>query len=317
MEPQLAALALSLIIFNLLLSTTTQNPSCQSTCGSLHLSYPFGSGPGCGSPTFQPYTTCTTTTKQLLLTTHTGSYPITSISYSTNTLTLTPSSMSTCISMQPSPSNLGLDWASPFQLGPSTFILLSCQPPTSSLTLKDSSIPICDPSYSHLCAAIYTCPSVTGIDLPLFPPTNTCCVYSPGNLDAKGELDLRGLKCKGYTSVVSLGDYPTDPNKWEYGVGLKYNHGGGLDGGIVETKCKSCEMSGGVCGYATSDNSFLCVCENGYYNTTSDCSSNNYSGVQQLGDIWNSESGSGLPASSAWKTLFGLLALADLIILAS
>ncbi|KAK9949564.1 hypothetical protein M0R45_005081 [Rubus argutus] len=61
------------------------------------------------------------------------------------------------------------------------------------------------------------CPSVTGLDLPLFPPTNTCCVYSPGNLDAKGELDLRGLKCKGYTSVVSLGDYPTDPSP----VGLR------------------------------------------------------------------------------------------------
>ncbi|KAK9904498.1 hypothetical protein M0R45_000721 [Rubus argutus] len=192
---------------------------------------------------------------------------------------------------------------------------LSCQPPTSSLTLKASSSPICDPSYSHLCAAIYTCPSVTGLDLPLFPPTNTCCVYSPGNLDAKGELDLRGLKCKGYTSVVSLGDYPTDPSRWDYGVALQYNHGGGLDSGIVETKCTSCEMSGGVCGYATSDNSFLCVCKNGYYNTTSDCSSNNYSGVQEQGVIWSLESGSDLPASSAGKLWTGLIALADLVIL--
>lgn len=307
MEPQAAALALSLIIFNLL-TTTSPNPSCQPTCGSLHLSYPFGSGPGCGSPTFQPYITCNKDEQQqqqhLLLTTHTGSYPITSISYSTNTITLTPPFMSTCTTMQPSPSNLGLDWASPFQLGPSTFILLSCQPPTSSLILKASSSPICDPSYSHLCAAIYTCPSVTGLDLPLFPPTNTCCVYSPGNLDAKGELDLRGLKCKGYTSVVSLRDYPTDPSQWDYGVALKYNHGGGLDGGIVETKCTSCEMSGGVCGYATSDNSFLCVCKNG--NTTSDCSSDNYSGVQEQGVIWSLESGSDLPASSSCKFFLDL-----------
>jgi hypothetical protein len=50
--------------------------------------------------------------------------------------------------------------------------------PTSSLTL-------CDPSYSHLCASLYTCPAVVFVGLPLFPPTN---------LNGKGE-----------TTVVSVG----------------------------------------------------------------------------------------------------------------
>lgn len=72
----------------------------------------------------------------------------------------------------------------------------------------------------------------------------------------------------------------------------------------METKCTSCEMSGGVCGYATSDNSFLCVCKNG--NTTSDCSSDNYSGVQEQGVIWSLESGSDLPASSSCKFFLDL-----------
>jgi hypothetical protein len=67
--------------------------------------------------------------------------------------------------------------------------------PTSSLTL-------CDPSYSHLCASLYTCLAIVSVGLPLFPPTN---------LNGKGELDLHALNCNGYSSVVSMGQYPTDP----------------------------------------------------------------------------------------------------------
>lgn len=250
--------------------TLASDPACQSTCGSLQIKYPFGTGYGCGSPRFQPYVTCKPGGDQLLLTTHTGSYPVSSISYTTSTITINPSDMSTCTSMHPCSSILGLDWTSPFQLGPSTFILVSCPPPTSSLTLKGT--PICDPSYAFLCASIYTCPAVVSLGLPLFPPTNTCCVYSPGNLNNKGELDLHALKCDGYASVVSLGDYPTDPSQWVYGVALKYINGV-LDNNIIETQCKACEMSGGVCGYAPPSNSFVCVCKNGY-NTTMDCYNN-------------------------------------------
>ncbi|KAM1068373.1 hypothetical protein ACFX2A_000349 [Malus domestica] len=292
------------ILLNLATAAAADSPACNPTCGSLQLKYPFGTGPGCGSPIFQSYITCTFTNNQqlLLLTTHTGLYPITSISYSTQTITLTPSSMFNCTSMQPSLSNFGLDWASPFQLGPSTFILLSCQPPTSSLTLKPSGMPVCDPCYSQLCASIYTCPSVVGLGLPLFPPTNTCCVYSPGNLDAKGELDLHGLRCT-FTSVVSLGDYPTDPVQWEYGVALKYSHGG-LDSGIVDTKCKSCEMSDGVCGYRVDDHDqFLCVCKNGY-NTSSDCL-NNYTPDSK--PLWGSGASDDLPVAN-WKIWSALMA---------
>ncbi|KAM2554602.1 hypothetical protein TB2_018707 [Malus domestica] len=308
--PALSLFILLLLVFNHGYITTAfaaDSPACKPTCGSLQLRYPFGTGPGCGSPIFQPYITCAFINNQqqlLLLTTHTGSYPITSISYASQTLILTPPSMSNCTSMQPSSSNFGLDWASPFQLGPSTFILLSCQPPTSSLTLKPSGIPVCDPSYSYLCASIYTCPSVVGLGLPLFPPTNTCCVYSPGNLDAKGELDLNGLKCASFTSVVSLGDYPTDPVRWEYGVALKYSHGG-LDSGIVDTKCKSCEMSDGVCGYRVDDHDqFLCVCKNGY-NTSSDCH-NNYTPDSEL--LWGSGACDNHLPVNIWKMWSALVA---------
>ncbi|KAL5822173.1 hypothetical protein ACOSQ3_024055 [Xanthoceras sorbifolium] len=287
-------------------SVATDHPSCLTSCGSLQLKYPFGSGSGCGSMRFHPYVTCAQPSNQLLLTTHSGSYPITSISYSTSTLTITPPYMSTCTSMQQSP-DLGLDWASPFQLGPSTFLLLSCIPPTSSLITIEG-VPVCDPSSSYLCTSFYTCPSVIGLGLPLFPPTNTCCVYSPANLNDKDELDLKELQCGGFTSVVSLMDYPTDPSRWECGVSLKYTHGA-FDNYYIDNRCKACEDSGGVCGYSPPDDySFVCVCKNGV-NTTTQCS--NFMSDQDEGIFWSSAS------SLTWKSWLEILAGLLLFFIAS
>ncbi|PON90937.1 Wall-associated receptor kinase [Trema orientale] len=294
---------LSLILITPKQTLAPDTLTCRTTCGSIQVKYPFGTGYGCGSPRFQPYVTCAATDDNrdhdhLVLTTHTGSYPITSIYYATSTLTITPPYMSTCSSMQPSPANFGLDWLGPFQLGPSTFILLSCQPPTSSLTVRAS--PVCDPD-SHLCASLYTCPSVVGLGLPLFPPTNSCCVYSPANLDGKDELNLRELKCSGFASVVSLGDYATDAARWQYGVVLGYNNGV-LESNVVETKCKSCEMSDGACGYNTEDrdSSFVCVCKSGL-NTTTDC--NNGFTQYDRDDFWDS-----VASLPTWKFWYGVLA---------
>ncbi|XVE83120.1 hypothetical protein DITRI_Ditri16bG0062000 [Diplodiscus trichospermus] len=280
-----------------LLHTSATDSACRSTCGSIQVHYPFGTGYGCGSPRFQPYVTCNSDDHQLLLTTHTGSYPITSISYKDSTLTITPPYMSTCSSMQQSP-NLGLDWASPFQLGPSVFLLLSCTPPTSSLTIKDS--PVCDSSSSHLCASIYTCPSVVSLGLPLFPPTNTCCVYSPANFNSKGELDLSAMKCLGYAPVASFQDSPTDPNKWQYGVTLKYTNGA-FDDYYMNNKCNTCEDSGGICGYSPPSNSFVCACNNGF-NTSTDCY-NNYNPIQDYEDLVGSST-----SLATWKIWLGQLA---------
>ncbi|CAJ2677085.1 wall-associated receptor kinase 20-like protein [Trifolium pratense] len=265
---------IKLFMILLLASTPTASTTvCHDTCGSIQIKYPFGTGPGCGSPLFNPYITCISngTLDQLILKTHTSSYPITSISYTTSTLILTPPCMSTCTTMQTSP-NFGLDLTSPFQISSSTFILLSCQRKSST---------ICDTSFDYLCASIYSCPEVVSLGLPLFPPTNTCCVYTPGNLDGEGELNVKGYDCGGYTSVVSLGDNPTDPTHWVYGVALKYTHGA-FDN-FVTTKCTSCESSGGICGFAPPGNGFVCVCKGGY-NTSLDCSSYN----QNQDYLWDS-----------------------------
>ncbi|PIA52114.1 hypothetical protein AQUCO_01000180v1 [Aquilegia coerulea] len=250
-------------------NSSSSSSSCQNKCGSLEVNYPLGTGYGCGSPRFYPYVSCASDPDggQLLLNTHTGSYPITSISYTTSTITITPPEMSTCNSMQSS-SNFGLDWTSPFQLGPSVFILLACPPPTSSLSIKGT--PICDTANTHLCASMHTCPAVSSLGLSLFAPTDSCCVYSPANLNAKGDLDLQKLKCAAYVSVVSLGDIPTNPNRWVYGINLKYNNQVGLDNDNFATHCKACETSDGICGYTPPRNNFVCICKGGV-NSTTDC----------------------------------------------
>ncbi|KAF7839936.1 wall-associated receptor kinase-like 20 [Senna tora] len=283
-------LLLLLLLFSLPITTAA---SCRRTCGSLEVKYPFGTGAGCGSPLFHRYITCAanaTGGDQLFLTTHTGTYPITTLSYATSTLTITPPCMSTCARMQPSPPDLGLDWTSPFQLASSssTFILLSCRPPTASLAV--GSEPVCDASYDHLCAAMHTCPAVVTLGLPLFAPTNTCCVYAPGNLDGRGELSARRLGCGAYASVAAVGENPVDPMGWEYGVAVRYTRGGEGGGSVVGSKCKSCEMSGGICGYSVEvrgNNNwvFVCVCEGGF-NTTLDCSNQS----QNPDFIWGSNS---------------------------
>lgn len=279
-----SSLVPTLFLFTFLSLST----ACRDTCGSIRVKYPFGTGIGCGSPLFSPYITCTSngTTEQLILKTHTGSYPINSISYTTSTLTLAPPTMSTCTAMHPSPTNFGLDWTSPFQIASSTFLLLSCQQPQLLTS------PLCDPSFDYLCSSLYTCPAVVLLGLPLFPPTNTCCVYSPANLNPKGELDLREMKCDGYSSVVSLGDNPTDPTRWMYGVALKYSLGGALENNYVTTKCRRCESSGGVCGFAPPGNGFLCVCRGGY-NTSLDCSTSNQ--FQEY--IWDDSASLSIPSS--------------------
>ncbi|KAL3527641.1 hypothetical protein ACH5RR_012297 [Cinchona calisaya] len=271
------------------------NPACRTKCGPFEMKYPLGTGYGCGSPRFHPFVACSSDGNQLLLTTHTGSYPITSISYSSSTLTISPPCMSNCTFMQTSPANLGLDWASPFQFGPSIFILLSCNPSISSLTMKGTLI--CDPSSTYLCPSIYTCPAVVALGLPLFPSINTCCVYSPANLDSNDELNLQELKCAGYTSVVSLGDVPSDPMQWQYGMVLKYTLGG-LDSYNIAPSCHACELSGGVCGYVPPRNSFVCVCENGV-NTTTDC-------YNYLQGQWLSMS---TTYQVNWKAWLGVLAI--------
>lgn len=104
---------------------------------------------------------------------------------------------------------------------------------------------------------------------------------------------------------MSLQDYPTDPNQWQYGVLLKYANGA-FDIYDIDNKCNACEESGGVCGYAPPGNSFICACDIGY-NTTTQCR-NFFNNDQEQEIFWSSAS------LQIWKKWFWILAGLILII---
>lgn len=247
------------------------NRTCHTTCGTIPVKYPFGTGFGCGHPSFSRYIKCNFGT--LEYTTTTGTYTITSIDYPTNTLIVNDPFMSNCSEMQNSGS---FTLTSPFTLAKENiFVLLGC---STTSPLFDSTQDFCDTgSGSRVCRGLYSCKGVMGIGLPQNAPISTCCVYDyPTGLGLGYSLDLPKLQCSSYASVYEFGD-EADPMKWKFGVSLLYNDT------YYSDSCKGCEGSGGVCGFDILDESFACVCRNGV-NTTTNCYGQGYalSGTQGL-----------------------------------
>ncbi|KAK7828098.1 pentatricopeptide repeat-containing protein [Quercus suber] len=245
---------------------TPINGTCDDTCGTIPIKYPFGTGFGCGHPVFARYIKCSSGTLQF--STGTGIYTISSIDYPSNTIVLTDPLMSTCSSMQNSGSFI-LDRTSPFTITSDViFVLLGC---STTSPVFDADEELCDTgSGSRICRGLYSCKGVTGIGLPQNAPVSTCCVYdSPLGLGSGYALDLPKLQCSSYTSIYGFGDDEGDPMKWKFGISLQYN-----DSYDTET-CKDCEASGGLCGFAGLDQSFACVCKNGA-NSSNNCLGRGY-----------------------------------------
>ncbi|KAK2428643.1 wall-associated receptor kinase [Trifolium repens] len=256
-----------LTIFLFLLPSSIQSQMCLRNCGKETLKYPFGSGPGCGDPRFHPHITCSQ--QKLTFTTHTGSYPITSIDYSNQVIYISDPTMSTCSCTLPS-KGFGLDWNAPFSFDDSTiFALVDCSMNSSSICKTRSyddgnnSKLQCDQN-TQICDVMYSCrPSSININLPI----STCCVYTPVNLGPSFDMDLDKLQCSSYTGFYNYNDQQVDPQKWNYGIALKYKFSVTND---YPSSCDPCEKSYGFCGYSEAYDSFLCNCPNGI-NTTTDC----------------------------------------------
>ena len=258
--------SLLLSIFLLLLPSLISSQICQKNCGKETVKYPFGSGPGCGDPRFQPHVTCSN--QKLTFTTHTGSYPITSIDYTNQIIHISDPTMSTCSCTVPS-KGFGLNWDAPFTFADSTiFALVDCSMNSSSICQSNgyddgsNSKLLCDQG-TPICSLLYSCRPISTINLPI----STCCVYTPVNLGPAFEMDLQKLQCPSYTGFYNFNDQEMDPEKWNYGIALKYKFSVTND---YPGSCDACERSHGVCGYGGAYNSFVCNCPNGI-NTTTDC----------------------------------------------
>ncbi|GAB2280363.1 hypothetical protein Dimus_014998 [Dionaea muscipula] len=266
-----------MLIFSSLhhLPSPVSSQVCQRYCGNIPLKYPFGSGPGCGDPRFHESISCTQ--EQLLIfTTHTGSYPVTTIDYHNQIMYISDPTMSTCFCTRPS-KGFSLNWDAPFTFHDSTiFALLGCSTAASSPIYKSSTakgdgtyLPWCDDQSTAVCSELqYSCQPIS--QLLLNTPISTCCVYTPVDLGPAFEMDLQKLKCSSYTAVYSFDGQEGNPESWKYGAALKYRFNVGDDDHYPST-CAICESSNGVCGYDTTpDNSFSCNCPSGG-NTTTDC----------------------------------------------
>ncbi|KAG1347557.1 LEAF RUST 10 DISEASE-RESISTANCE LOCUS RECEPTOR-LIKE PROTEIN KINASE-like 1.5 [Cocos nucifera] len=267
----------------LLLHTTPSSSdfACKSSCGSLAVHYPFGTGAGCGSPAFQPHVTCDSYQQTLTLTTHTGSYPIQAIDYTNQVLYITDPSMSTCSSTNTS-DGFSLDWNAPFTfLDGNIFALLDCSTSSSPLYSSNTTdVPLCDTSNAPICSLLYSCPAISLLNAPI----STCCIYAPVSLGPSFEMDLNKLQCSSYSGIYSFNGAETNPSGWKFGIALKYRFS--VDDGYPSA-CADCEKSNGVCGYTGQYNSFTCYCANGM-NSSTNCyfASASWNGGSRTVPLW-------------------------------
>ena len=250
------------LLYFSLLSTHSSSQSCKSSCGAFPIHFPFGTGPGCGSPAFQQHVACNEN-HDLIFTTHTGSYPVQSIDYANQILYIQDPCMSTCFITNPS-TGFALDWDAPFTfVDGDIFALLDCSTSSDSPLYSTNSTNMCDTSNAPICSLLYTCPAISQLNVPI----STCCIYSPVSLGPSFEMDLKQLHCSSYTGIYSFNGAETDPSGWKFGIALKYRFS--VDDGYPSA-CADCEKSNGVCGYTGQSNSFSCNCANGV-NTTTNC----------------------------------------------
>lgn len=241
--------------------TIVSSLACQKICGSQVIEYPFGTGPGCGDPRFQPHVTCNAQQQVLTFATHTGCYPVTSVDYQTQVIYISDPSLSTCSCTRTSP-GFGLDSDAPFSFHDDTTVaLLGCTGGANSST------PECDALAAPICEILTSCQQpITASKANGLQLSGGCCVYAPVDLGPAFEMDLPELGCTGYSAMYGGGEAAAGGG-WKYGIALKYKFNYRND---YPDLCDACEKSNGVCGYSVPYKSFLCNCPGGF-NTSSHC----------------------------------------------
>ncbi|XP_030449236.1 LEAF RUST 10 DISEASE-RESISTANCE LOCUS RECEPTOR-LIKE PROTEIN KINASE-like 1.2 [Syzygium oleosum] len=291
----------------LFLIPSTSAQTCRTACGNQPIRYPFGSGPGCGDPRFQGRITCDEAQQMLTLTTHTGCYPITAIDYAAQVIYISDPTMSTCVCSQSS-RGFGLDWDAPFSIHENTiFALLDCSTSASPIyspaapgNSSFSSSPLCDAAGTSICSFLYSCHAISMMNQPI----STCCVYTPVDLGPAYEMDLGKLKCSSYSGFYSFDGQEVDPDRWKYGVALKYKFNVYNE---YPSSCAKCERSGGACGYGGAYGTFVCSCPDGGLNTTSDCF---------FGASWSETSGHiPAPHTGTWASLRSVVSILSLVMI--
>ncbi|GFZ17466.1 hypothetical protein Acr_26g0007360 [Actinidia rufa] len=245
--------------------------TCRSYCGNLTVDYPFGTRPGCGHPGFRELLFCIN--DFLMLHISSGSYRVLDIDYSYRALTLHDPHMSNCDSIVLGYRGNGFvvdPWRSPY-LNPAqdnVFMLIGCSSGSPLFQGFPGKHLPCRNVSSMGCEDYYGCPAWKVIG-----PKRVGSVYGAGPpeccavpFEAIKAINLTKLECQGYSSAYSLAPVQVDtPGRWAYGIRVEYSLSNN------EAFCKTCEATGGSCGYDIEGVHEVCMC--GSWNSTSNCDS--------------------------------------------
>ncbi|KAF8399671.1 hypothetical protein HHK36_015542 [Tetracentron sinense] len=244
--------------------------TCRSYCGNLTVDYPFSVRLGCGNPGFRDLLFCVNDV--LMFHVISGSYRVIEIDYAYQALTLHDPHMSTCDSIVSGGKGNGFvlePWRAPY-LNPApdnVFMLIGCTAqsplfqgfPAKHLPCRNVSGMGCEEYYG--CPAWDPGPKRVGSAHGASPPE--CCSVS---FEAIRAINLTRLECEGYSSAYSLAPLKVaGPSGWSYGIRVAYT--------VPQNNafCRSCEATGGTCGYDSVAAGDLCLC--GGWNSTSNCDS--------------------------------------------
>ncbi|KAK9681519.1 hypothetical protein RND81_10G008000 [Saponaria officinalis] len=241
---------------------SSQSSNCRTSCGGITIRYPLSIDDGCGSPYYRHVLACSEHGTILELRTPSGRYTVKSISYSDpHLLVLDPSMWACSDGDQFRPTR-------PFSLDSSThlsmsnqneFLFFNCSPdkviieprPMFCERYPERCDATCDPA-SYLCRHLPQC-ALNVLNKA------SCCSYYP---KATESLRMMLKHCPTYTSihwnnVGGLGTSRPFDQIPEYGVRVDFEI-------PVTTNCLRCQdraKGGGTCGFDTSNQDFLCLCE--------------------------------------------------------
>ncbi|KAJ0248102.1 GUB_WAK_bind domain-containing protein [Hirschfeldia incana] len=262
--------------------TSSQSHLCRSSCGNIPINYPFSIDDGCGSPYYRHMLICSDNNTKLQLRTPSGKYPVKSISYSDPHLLISDPYMWKCQdrdNFRPTRS-FSIDSSTHFTVSlQNDYLFFNCDPekvivepkPLYCERFPDRCDSSCDSS-SYLCRHLPECGPVLGSRV-------SCCSYYP---KATQSLRLMLQNCATYTSVYwrsnGAGNGPYDQVA-EYGIRVDYEF-------PVTMKCLLCQETtkgGGVCGFDTRTQEFLCLCKHG--NVTTYCKDPNFEKHKRIGAV--------------------------------
>ncbi|KAK9913606.1 hypothetical protein M0R45_037416 [Rubus argutus] len=198
-SPNLRLLAAALL---LLLTCAWSGLSIQlcPDCGNTTVPYPFSTSPTCGDQSYK----ISCNAGSLLFDTLNNSYPITSISPSTQRLVVRPSSFvsNTCVTSDMIHQGIQLNESLPFNVTSSNTILyLNCTDTLLRSPLNCTSSSLCH-TYVNNTNAVGSCQRA-----PI------CCTFRAGGSSTSYMIRVRDSGCSAYTSFVNL-DPVLPVNRW-------------------------------------------------------------------------------------------------------